>query len=53
VHALFEALRDDIHVIGEQEEAARLEGREWSGVLMMVRPFDIGELTSEWRVGKR
>jgi transcriptional regulator with XRE-family HTH domain len=41
VHALFEALRDDIHVIGEQEQAARLEGREWSGVLMMVRPFDI------------
>ena len=49
VHALFEALREDIHLIGEQEEAARLEGREWSGVLMMVRPFDIGELTSEWR----
>ncbi|KFG88900.1 Transcriptional regulator, XRE family [Sphingobium herbicidovorans NBRC 16415] len=49
VQALFEAMRDDIHVIGEQEEAARLEGREWSGVLMMVRPFDIGELTSEWR----
>jgi hypothetical protein len=53
VHALFETLRDDIHVISQQEEAARLEGREWSGVLMMVRPFDIGELTSEWRVGKR
>jgi transcriptional regulator with XRE-family HTH domain len=53
VHALFEALRDDIHVIGEQEEAARLEGREWSGVLMMVRPFDIGELTSEWRDKRR
>ena len=48
VHALFEALRDDIHLIGEQEQAARLEGQEWSGVLMMVRPLDIGEITSEW-----
>lgn len=49
VHALFEALREDIHMIGEQERAARLEEREWSGILMMVRPFDLGELTSEWR----
>lgn len=49
VHALFETLRDDIHMIGEQERAAHLEGREWSGVLMMVRPFDIGEMTFEWR----
>lgn len=49
VHALFEALREDIHVIAEQQAAARLEGREWSGVLMMVRPFDVGALTSEWR----
>jgi len=47
--ALFEALRADIHTIGEQERKARLAGREWNGVLMMVRPFDIGEVTSEWR----
>lgn len=49
VQALFETLREDIHAIGEQEQAARLEGREWSGVLMMVHPFDLGEMTSEWR----
>lgn len=49
VQALFEALREDIHVIGEQERAARLEGREWSGILMMVRPFDLTEMTAEWR----
>lgn len=53
VHALFETLHDDIHAIGEQEQAARLEGREWSGVLMMVHPFDIGEMTSEWRDASR
>lgn len=49
VLALFEALRDDIHIIGEQEKAARLDDREWSGVLMMVRPFDMDEMTAEWR----
>lgn len=49
VQALFEALRDDIHMIGEQEQAAHLEERQWSGLLMMVRPFDIDEMTSEWR----
>lgn len=49
VQALFETLREDIHAIGAQEQAARLEGREWSGILMMVRPFDTTEMTSEWR----
>ncbi|WP_030539868.1 helix-turn-helix transcriptional regulator [Sphingobium sp. DC-2] len=49
VHALFEALRDDIHMIAEQEKAARLDDREWSGVLMMVRPFDMEETTAELR----
>ncbi|WP_230461490.1 helix-turn-helix domain-containing protein [Sphingobium sp. CAP-1] len=49
VHALFEALRADIHMIGQQERAAHIDGRQWSGVLMMVRPFDIGEVTFEWR----
>ncbi|MCP1472434.1 transcriptional regulator with XRE-family HTH domain [Sphingobium sp. OAS761] len=48
VHALFETLREDIQLIGEQERAAGLEGRDWSGLLMMVRPFDIGEMTAEW-----
>jgi hypothetical protein len=49
VQALFEALRDDIHTIVEQERAGRLPGREWTGLLMLLRPFDLGELTSEWR----
>jgi len=49
VNALFEALRDDVHLIAQQERAARLPGREWTGLLMMVRPFDLVQLTSEWR----
>jgi len=49
VHALFGALRDDIHVIAAQEKAARLADRDWTGVLMMVRPFDMEETTAEWR----
>lgn len=49
VHALFETLRADIQMIGQQERSAQLDGRQWTGVLMMVRPFDIGEMTSEWR----
>jgi transcriptional regulator with XRE-family HTH domain len=49
VHALFEALREDIYLIGEQERAAHLDGRDWSGVLMMVRPLNLDGLTSEWR----
>lgn len=48
VHALFEALREDAHLIAEQEEAARLEGRAWSGLLMMVRPLDMDAVTREW-----
>lgn len=48
VHALYQALRDDIHIIGAQEQAAHLEHREWTGILMMIRPFDIGEMTFEW-----
>jgi hypothetical protein len=49
VNALFETLRNDLHVIAEQEEAARLQERKWTGILMMVRPFEVGELTLEWR----
>lgn len=49
IHALFEALRDDIHIMGEQEQAARIDRREWTGILMMAHPLDIGDMTSEWR----
>lgn len=49
VQALFENLRHDIHMIVDQEAASGLEGRAWSGILMMLRPFDVSELTAEWR----
>ena len=52
VQALFEALRDDVHTIVEQERTARLPDRGWTGVLMLVHPFDLGELTREWRATK-
>ncbi len=52
VQALFEALRDDVHTIVEQERAARLPDRCWTGVLMLVHPFDLSELTREWRGAK-
>jgi len=49
VHALFEGLRDDIQLIGEQERVGGLADRDWCGLLMMVRPFDMAEMTAEWR----
>lgn len=49
VQALFERLREDIQLIGEQERAAGLAGRDWSGLLMMIRPFELAEMTEEWR----
>ncbi len=49
VQALFDALLEDIRLVAEQEQAARLDGRDWSGVLMMIRPFEIAEMTAEWR----
>ncbi|WP_157219443.1 helix-turn-helix domain-containing protein [Flavisphingomonas formosensis] len=53
VQALFEGLRDDILLIAGQEQSARLDGRDWSGVLMMIRPFENAEMTAEWRDGGR
>lgn len=47
IHALFEALREDIHLISREEEAARLGERAWSGILMMVRPLAMGDVTRE------
>ena len=46
--ALFDALREDVHLIAEQEAVVQQDTRDWSGVLMMVRPLDIGEVTQEW-----
>jgi transcriptional regulator with XRE-family HTH domain len=49
VHALFEALREDIHEIAEQDCAARLEHYDWSALFMLVRPLDIDEVTRQLR----
>lgn len=44
VQALFEALRADIHVIAQQEQAGRLDCYDWSAVMMFVRPVDLDDL---------
>lgn len=44
VQALFEALRADIHMIAQQEQAARLDHYDWSAVMMFVRPVDLDDL---------
>jgi len=49
VHALFETLRNDIHLIGEQDRNVPRDELAWSGVLMMVHPIDVEEMTLEWR----
>lgn len=45
IHALFEALLIDIHVIAEQERTARLDAYEWSAVMMLVRALDLEDMT--------
>lgn len=52
VQTLFETLRDDIHLIAEGERAQGAAQRDWCGLLMMVRPFDMAETTAEWRQAK-
>ena len=49
VQALFEALRDDIQLICEQDQAAHMEAYDWSAILMLVRPLDLDAITHEWR----
>jgi transcriptional regulator with XRE-family HTH domain len=49
VLALFEALREDIQLICEQDQAAHMENYAWSAILMLVRPLDLAEITQEWR----
>lgn len=49
VHALFETLRNDIHLVSEQDRAVPKDELAWSGILMMVHPLNIEEMTSEWR----
>ena len=49
VVALFEALRNDIHLIAHEDRASRIEPAEWCAVLMLVRALDLNEITDEWR----
>ena len=49
VQALFEALREDIQLVCEQDQAARMESYDWSAILMLIRPLDLDAMTSEWR----
>jgi transcriptional regulator with XRE-family HTH domain len=49
VHALFAALREDIHLIAAQDGAARFGPYEWSAVLMLVRPLEINDVTRDLR----
>jgi transcriptional regulator with XRE-family HTH domain len=44
VHALFEALRLDIHLLAEQDRAAKLDRYDWSALFMLVRPLDMAEV---------
>ena len=49
VLALFEALREDIQLICEQDQMAHMEDYDWSAILMLVRPLNLAEITQEWR----
>ncbi len=52
VQALFEALREDIQLICEQDQAAHMEAYDWSAILMLVRPLDLEAMTQEWRMAR-
>lgn len=49
IHAMFEALRDDIHVIAAQDAKVPHGRYEWSGILMLVNPLSITDVTSGLR----
>lgn len=49
VLALFEALRDDVQLIARQEREQPMSGGEWSALFMLVRPFDMSEVTRDLR----
>ena len=44
-HAMFAALRLEIHRLAEADQAAQFDHYDWSGVLMLVRPLDMAEVT--------
>lgn len=47
VLALYEALREDVHLIAEQDRAARHEDYDWSALLMLIRPLDMADVTRD------
>ncbi|OCC25383.1 hypothetical protein MB02_01605 [Croceicoccus estronivorus] len=47
VHALFEKLRSDIHMVAEQDAVAGLDRYDWSALFMLVRPLDVAEVTKD------
>ncbi len=49
VQALFETLREDILLIAAQDASARHEQTDWSGLLMLIHPLNLNEITREFR----
>lgn len=47
VHALFETLRHDIHVIAEQDGDARYDQYDWTVLFMLLRPLDLGKIVRD------
>jgi AcrR family transcriptional regulator len=45
-HAMFAALRTQIHKLAEADRAAHLEPYEWCAVFMLVRPLDMDQVTA-------
>lgn len=49
VHAMLAALRDDVHLLAEQERGAGRTDREWSALFLLVRPLDMDRVTAGLR----
>lgn len=47
VHAMFAALRLEVHKLADADRAAQLDQYDWSAVLMLVRPLDMTEVTQK------
>lgn len=49
VHAMLMALREDVHLLAEQERAAGRTDLEWSALFLLVRPLDMAGITAGLR----
>lgn len=45
VHALFETLRTDIHMLAEQDRVTRQSRYDWSAILMLASPLSMEEVS--------